>query len=480
MSTFKLKPEKIKYVSEIQTLDEAHKKIISEFQKRKRMLPMKKKKLIDLNNKLKLIEQKNGKEFTNEDIKLRSTLKSDIKALEEEIYDIENNISEIEYYSKTDELLMDYYDILNNDEAIITPILNQLYHDNNNNDNNNDNNNNHNNNDNSNKQGTFDSVDYSLHINIVKKEQNINSDKLDKLDILNMRNKEKKKQKKVTRRRKRRTDTNNTSDILSYFGCADTNTKTIDVESTAKLLKDKSILLDHYRSLTDNEYLCEKNKNKVFIKVCEQCGIDKTINQAEGSIVCQNCGISEMIIIETERPNYKDSIPDKPGYPYKRINHFNEWLSQFQAKESTEIPKEVYDSILAELHKNTFYDLKKLTLPYMKKILKKLGITQQYEHATHIISKLSGLPPPTINRETEEELRKMFRMIQIPFEKHCPKGRINFLSYSYVLHKFCQLLELDEFTKCFPLLKSREKLRQQDKIWENICYELKWQFIPSI
>jgi hypothetical protein len=30
-------------------------------------------------------------------------------------------------------------------------------------------------------------------------------------------------------------------------------------------------------------------------------------------------------------------------YAYKRINHFNEWLAQFQAKESTEIPAYVYD-----------------------------------------------------------------------------------------------------------------------------------------
>ena len=155
-------------------------------------------------------------------------------------------------------------------------------------------------------------------------------------------------------------------------------------------------------------------------------------------------------------------------------------LSQFQAKESTEIPKEVYDMILYELHKNRFYDLKKLNLSYMKNILKTLGLTTYYEHTTHIISKLSGLPPPTVNRETEEELRKMFRQIQTPFEKHCPKDRINFLSYSYVLHKFCQLLELDDFIVCFPLLKSREKLRQQDKIWEKICKELRWEYIPSI
>ena len=74
----------------------------------------------------------------------------------------------------------------------------------------------------------------------------------------------------------------------------------------------------------------------------------------------------------------------------------------------------------------------------------------------------------------------MFKEIQIPFHKFCPKSRKNFLSYSYVLHKFVELLELDDFLPCFILLKSREKLHQQDQIWKQICGYLNWQFIPSV
>ena len=76
--------------------------------------------------------------------------------------------------------------------------------------------------------------------------------------------------------------------------------------------------------------------------------------------------------------------------------------------------------------------------------------------------------------------RSLFKEIQIPFMKHCPPERKNFLSYSYVLHKFCELLEYDNLLCYFSLLKSREKLQEQDKIWKKICEKLGWHFIKSI
>jgi hypothetical protein len=83
-------------------------------------------------------------------------------------------------------------------------------------------------------------------------------------------------------------------------------------------------------------------------------------------------------------------------------------------------------------------------------------------------------------QELEERLRIMFKDIQAPFEKHCPPERKNFLSYSYVLYKFCELLGEDEYLEYFPLLKSKEKLYNQDVLFRKICEELRWEFIPTI
>ena len=165
---------------------------------------------------------------------------------------------------------------------------------------------------------------------------------------------------------------------------------------------------------------------------------------------------------------------------YKRINHFNELLAQFQAKEVTIIPEEVLDSIYVEIKKERIKDMKLITNSKIRQYLKKLKLSKYYEHIPYIVNKISGKQSPIMSREIEDKLRLMFKEIQIPFAKSCPSDRKNFLNYNYIIHKFVELLELDDFIDCFPLLKSREKLYQQDQIWKKICDELQWEFIPSL
>ena len=245
---------------------------------------------------------------------------------------------------------------------------------------------------------------------------------------------------------------------------------------------DKADLLNTYMTLIDKSHISSQYYNeKIFYCInCQNNTTEKTIVQSEGFVVCSKCGMTENIVIDSEKPSYREPLQETSYFCYKRINHFNEWLSQFQAKESTEIPDNVYDQIINEIKKLRITNMLKLTPDKMREILKKLKLNKYYEHVPHIINKLSGLPPPIMSREIEEKLRSMFKEIQEPFLEVCPKDRKNFLSYSYVLHKMCELLGLDQFLNCFPLLKSREKLHNQDIMWKQITYRLKWEFIPSI
>jgi hypothetical protein len=214
--------------------------------------------------------------------------------------------------------------------------------------------------------------------------------------------------------------------------------------------------------------------------LCDVCGNEMNMCLNEANLTCSKCGHQEFILVDSDKPSYKDPPREVCYYAYKKINHFNEWLAQFQAKESTEIPQEVYEAICAELKKERILDYRTLARQKVREILKKLKFNKYYEHVPHIINRLNGQNAPVMSREIEEKLRYMFKEIQPSFQKNCPKDRSNFLSYSYVLYKFCELLDLDEYLPSFPLLKNRDKLYIQDKIWELICRDLSWQFIRSV
>ena len=264
-------------------------------------------------------------------------------------------------------------------------------------------------------------------------------------------------------------DVNPNKNLLDFFN---KNTSNNNISRKGKLL-------DEYLNIIDNTYEY-KNIKTIKDNICEKCSGNITLNYIEGISICLDCGEQYSILIDSDKPNYKEPTYESNYFAYKRINHFNEWLSQFQAKESTDIPSEIIEKIMLELKKERVINVANISHNKIREILKKLKLNKYYEHIPYIINKINGKPPPTISKEIEEKLRYMFKEIQTPFQKHCPKQRKNFLSYSYVIHKFIQLLGIDEFLIYFPLLKSREKLYQQDKIWKNICKDLNWQFINSI
>jgi DNA-directed RNA polymerase subunit RPC12/RpoP len=245
-----------------------------------------------------------------------------------------------------------------------------------------------------------------------------------------------------------------------------------------------NIINQYFEIIADNGSDGQFYKNteldtNVNIYRCKTCNTERIYEENEGIILCTQCGTEERILIDNDKPSYKDPPREISYFAYKKINHFNEWLAQFQAKESTDIPPDVYDLIKTELKKENI-NIKNVKQKKIRDTLKKLNLNKYYEHVPHILNRLTGKPAPKISREIEEKLRIMFKDIQQPWIQHCPQYRSNFFSYSYILYKFLELLEKDELLDYFTLLKSREKLAEQDKIWKFICNDLDWEFIKTI
>jgi hypothetical protein len=198
----------------------------------------------------------------------------------------------------------------------------------------------------------------------------------------------------------------------------------------------------------------------------------------EGVLMCNVCCRYVPYLIENEKPSYKEPPKEVCFYAYKRINHFKEILSQFQGKETTQIPRDVIENIKLQIKKERI-ELVEISNIKTKEILKKLGYNKYYEHIPFIKDKL-GIKPPIMSSELEETLCNLFIELQSPYSKFCPDDRVNFLNYYYTAYKLCELLGETHYLDHFPMLKDKEKRVEQDNIWKKICAELNWEFIPTI
>lgn len=236
-------------------------------------------------------------------------------------------------------------------------------------------------------------------------------------------------------------------------------------------------IVKKYLSNIDNTFI-DLNSYIYASDICSYCSKGELIpNDEDGLLVCSSCFHTLPYLTENEKPSYKEQPKEISFYAYKRINHFKEILSQIQGKETTQIPEEVIMNIKQQVKKERL-SLSQITNEKTKEILKKLGYNKYYEHIPFIKDKL-GIKPPIMTPELEEILCNLFIELQAPYSKYCPKERVNFLNYYYTIYKLCELLDEKTYLSHFPMLKDKDKRVQQDEIWEKICEDLDWKFIPT-
>tara|TARA_B110000285_G_scaffold217635_1_gene266222 strand:- start:1485 stop:2642 length:1158 start_codon:yes stop_codon:yes gene_type:complete len=252
-----------------------------------------------------------------------------------------------------------------------------------------------------------------------------------------------------------------------------------DVENTIRSMEhNNQTIIQRYLSNIDTSFL-DVDKYVYATDVCKSCYKGELIPiEDEGVMICNLCGNGVKYLIENDKPSYKEPPKEVCFYAYKKINHFKEILSQFQGKETTQIPIEVIANLKLQIKKERI-DLTDLTYYKCKDLLKKLGYNKYYEHINFIKNKL-GIQPVLISQELEKTLCNFFMEIQYPYAKHCPDYRVNFLHYYYVVYKLFELLDQTVYLEHIPMLKDREKLIEQDSIWKKICDELDWEFIATV
>lgn len=251
--------------------------------------------------------------------------------------------------------------------------------------------------------------------------------------------------------------------------------------------KKKMEITDDYMKYIEPGYISKMSLLTTDTTICSNC--KSKLEMANGCATCYDCGYCYSAIHQPTELGYKESqeIDHRAQFTYDKRTHLQEWLRRFQAKENKDIPQDILDKVILEAKKQRITDLNMLNEKDVKMYLKKLNLNNYYDNVITIINRINKRQPFTLTVEIEDKIMRMFQQIQEPFSKFKDVSRKNMLSYSYLINKFFLILGLPEFSKYFFLLKSPEKLRQQDQTFKKIVDYMAdvdpktpWMFYPSL
>lgn len=231
-----------------------------------------------------------------------------------------------------------------------------------------------------------------------------------------------------------------------------------------------------------DEYLLETGNAppKVAMAARDECplcagGVQLLLNTTKSVLCCPDCGYTMAYLDATSSSTAFDEVVEFSQYSYKRVNHYQMWLQLVQGKEAHRVPDDVLQAVMEDLYsRGRVRECADITQKRVRDSLRHLRLRKAYDHVAQITSRLSGRKPQRIPPETEEQLKTMFLKMQPAFQKHAPKTRTNFLSYSYVLYRSFQILGLHHMLEGITLLKGRDKLEANDQIFRKMCHELNW------
>ena len=410
---FKTKLKNRLLVNERQTVDAKHNNVLQQFIENKSYLPTLKEDLENIKTEITVLNHENSKSLIiNLELQKKIWKLDDRKReLEKEITNIEQGIDENTYMLKTGKILSDYYKILDQEkqfasgEAYLPDNINTINTIKNNMQIHNPiHNNTHGTHCTQNTYslvaGAKESVDSNSNSNS-NNESNSNSNS-NNLGILDTNNKivadetikETIKETTIGKSIKSKSIIDwfsQTGNNPATFENVDTGKKVVNIikkktvkdfkEDVKKVeedtnhkrtLENKETIYEKYMKSIDKNYVNINNDNVDVFDSCSKCMVEMLLNNNTGVLICPNCGLMENIIVDSDKPSFKEPPKEMTSFCYKRINHLNEFLAQFQAKETTDIPEDVYNEILMEIKKERITNMAMITPEKMRVLLKKI------------------------------------------------------------------------------------------------------------
>jgi hypothetical protein len=231
-----------------------------------------------------------------------------------------------------------------------------------------------------------------------------------------------------------------------------------------------------------NPQHCLTKIETIDADICTREGCDGTFvySPEDAMLYCSRCHLVTRYDDATSSSvAYGDEV-EFNSFWYKKAGHLNEWFNHFLARETTQVPTPVLNAVSCVLYHMGLTNVEWVEFFHIQMALKSLRLRVYYHQKMQIFCRILNRAPIRLTPSDEEKIKLMFSLIQDPWKRHLPEGRKNFLSYPYCVYKFCQLLGFNHILPYLSLLKGDEKLEQQEVLFEKICIDLTWPFIPVI
>lgn len=228
-----------------------------------------------------------------------------------------------------------------------------------------------------------------------------------------------------------------------------------------------------------------KSSNKIICNICKS----KKFDIIDDNNICINCG--NVIEIDTQYSSYKDveRVNMIAKYTYDRKIHFRDCINQFQGKQNSTIPQEIYDNLTLqfELHgllvgdKNTPVKKRfsKISKDHIYLFLKENGNSKYYEDVVLIHYNLTKKKPDDVSH-LESKLLDDFDTLTQLYDKLYKKNkkieRKNFINTQYVLFQLLRRHKYPCKRKDFNILKTVDRKSFHDEVCKNMFSILGWNF----
>lgn len=247
--------------------------------------------------------------------------------------------------------------------------------------------------------------------------------------------------------------------------------------SEAILLKRKKEILYSFINIAQN-YIEIKISSTIEKKIltCENCGSQDIDTTGDETYICNSCSACMEIMDDTPSFRDNDHINLSGRYIYTKPGHFSDVIKRFEAQQNVHVSKRLYDTVDKEMVKHKFTK-ETLTKRQLYTFLDQGGYSKHYKNINLIYSKITGKPPPNIEKYKKDLLSDL-KLYEDAFEE-IKGNRKNSLKVMYKLLKLLERRGYETTIDDFYILDP-EKLREHDEFHEKVCKKLGWEYKPTI